>query len=153
VPASRSSERRGKSQRLDLGPVSRTSVVRTGLSLLVVLAGIAWLAVYVAVAGPDTDGTKLTWMGDLGKWNYVIGFGALFVGLALAAHPSTPLGRGRGVVIGMLGCFLIGLLWIVVYYITGQTASVPLITDLSQYNLLVGIGFMAVGFVYATHWE
>jgi hypothetical protein len=26
-------------------------------------------------------------------------------------------------------------------------------SDLGQYNLVVGIGFMAVGFVYATHWE
>ena len=153
MSASRSSERRGKSQRLSLGPAPHTSLVRSGLSLLLVLGGIAWLVVYVAVAGPDTDGTKLTWMGELGKWNYVIGFGVLFVGLALAAHPSTPLGRGRGVVIGMLGCFLIGLIWIVVYYVTGQTATIPLITDLSQYNLVVGIGFMAVGFVYATHWE
>lgn len=152
MSTSRSSERRGN-QRLGLGPASHTSLVRTGLSLLIVLVGIAWLVAYVVVAGPDTDGTKLTWMGDLGKWNYVIGFGAVFVGLALAAHPSTPLGRGRGVVIGMLGCFLIGLIWIVVYYVTGQTADIPLITDLSQYNLVVGIGFMAVGFVYATHWE
>jgi len=118
-----------------------------------VLAGIAWLVVYVTVAGPDTDGTKLTWMGDLGKWNYTIGFLLIFAGLALAAHPSTPLGRGRGVVVGMLGCFLIWLLWIVLYYVTGQNTNVPLLTDLSQYNLVVGIGFMAVGFVYATHWE
>ena len=53
----------------------------------------------------------------------------------------------------MLGCFLIGPAWIVVYYITGQDIDVPLLTDLGQYNLVVGIGFMAVGFVYATHWE
>jgi hypothetical protein len=120
---------------------------------LIVVLGIAWLVVYVTVAGPDTDGTKLTAMGDLGRWNYVIGFLLIYAGLALAAHPSTPLGRGRGVVVGMLGCFLLGLAWIVVYYITGQTLTVPLLTDLSQYNLVVGIGFMAVGFVYATHWE
>ena len=37
---------------------------------------------YVVVAGPDTDGTKLTWMGDLGRWNYLIGFGLIFLGLA-----------------------------------------------------------------------
>ena len=48
---------------------------------------------------------------------------------------------------------VLGLLWIVVYYVTGQNATVPLLTDLAQYNLVVGIGFMAVGFVYATHWE
>ena len=71
----------------------------------------------------------------------------------MAAHPRTPMGRGRGVVIGMLGSFLIGLIWIVVYYVTGTEVTVPMMTDLAQYNLMVGIGFMAVGFVYATHWE
>ncbi|MGZ4443506.1 MAG: cell division protein CrgA [Nocardioidaceae bacterium] len=45
------------------------------------------------------------------------------------------------------------MIWIVVYYIAGQSMTVPVITDLGQYNLVVGIGFMAVGFVYATHWE
>ena len=63
------------------------------------------------------------------------------------------LDPGQGVVVGMLGCFLIGLAWIVVYYVFGQTGAVPVLRDLGQYNLVVGIGFMAVGFVYATHWE
>src|SRR5215213_7067665 len=136
-----------------MAPESRTSIVRTGIALLLVLLGIAWLVVYWTVAGPSTDGTKLTWMGDLDRWNYLIGFGLIFLGLASAAHPSTPLGRGRGVVVGMLGCFLVGLLWIVVYYVTNQDLSVPIIRELGNYNLLVGIGFMAVGFVYATQWE
>ena len=92
-------------------------------------------------------------MGDLLRWNFLIGFGLIFLGLAFAAHPSTPLGRGRGVVVGMLGCFLIGLVWIVVFYFIGQDASVPVMKDLDQYNLLVGIGFMAVGFTFATKWE
>jgi len=153
VSASRSSRHRGGPGQTSLGPRADTSVPRTAAAALLVLLGIAWLVVYVTVAGPDSDGTRLAAMGDLGGWNYVIGFLLVFIGLGAAAHPSTPLGRGRGVVIGMLGCFLVGLLWIVVYYVTGQTATVPLLSDLSQYNLVVGIGFMAVGFVYATHWE
>jgi Cell division protein CrgA len=157
VSGSRPSSRTGKAKRpasnVRFSTAGNISVARTAIAALVVLAGIAWLVVYVVVAGPDTDGTKLTWMGDLGRWNYLIGFGLIFVGLALAAHPSTPLGRGRGVVVGMLGSFLIGLLWIVTYYVTGQDLTLPLFTDLGQYNLMVGIGFMAVGFVYATHWE
>ena len=66
-----------------------------------------------------------------------------------------PLGRGRGVVVGMLGCFLIGLIWIVTFYFVGQDASVhiPVMDQLNQLNLLVGVGFMAVGFTYATKWE
>ena len=92
-------------------------------------------------------------MADLEKWNYLIGFGLIFLGLVVAAHKTTPLGRGRGVVIGMLGCFLIGLIWIVLFYFIGQDSSVPVMNDLGQYNLLVGIGFMAVGFSFATKWE
>ena len=136
---------------------------RSVLALLLILAGIAWLIYYYAGVRPDpTAFTKagkpvgpsgIGFMGDLKKWNYVIGIGAFLLGLMVAAHPSTPLGRGRGVVVGMLGCFLLGLLWIVTYYVTGQDLTLPLFTDLGQFNLMVGIGFMAVGFVYATHWE
>jgi hypothetical protein len=153
VPSSRSSQRRSRSQRLDLGPSLHTSMVRTGLAVLLVLLGIAWLVVYLTMADPGSTGSQLAWMRDLRRWNFVIGFALVFVGLAVAAHPSTPMGRGRGVVVGMLGCFLIGLVWIVLYYVTGQDFTVPLVTDLGQYNLVVGIGFMAVGFIYATHWE
>jgi hypothetical protein len=141
---------RNKSTRPGADQGGGISIARTAVAALLVVVGIAWMAVYINVA---QTGKSLTWMTDLGRWNFLIGFVLLFVGLAVAAHPSTPLGRGRGVVVGMLGCFLIGLVWIVVYYITGQDMSVPLVKNLGQYNLLVGIGFMAVGFVYATHWE
>lgn len=126
------------------------SLPRTILAALLVVVGIVWMAVYVNVA---QDGQSLTWMGDLRRWNFLIGFGLILLGLTVAGHPGTPMGRGRGVVVGMLGAFLIGLVWIVVYYITGATFELPVMKDLDQYNLVVGIGFMAVGFVYATKWE
>ena len=150
MPESRPSSHTGKAGRISFATESHTSIGRTVAAALLVLLGIAWIVVYLNVA---QDGKQLTWMGDLQRWNYLIGFGLIFVGLASAANKGTPLGRGRGVVVGMLGCFLIGLIWIVLYYVTGQDMTVPLLTDLSQYNLVVGIGFMAVGFVYATHWE
>lgn len=55
----------------------------------------------------------------------------------------------------MLGCFLLGLVWIVVFYFVGQEPdiTIPVIDQLDQSNLLVGIGFMAVGFTFATKWE
>ncbi|MEO7422881.1 MAG: cell division protein CrgA, partial [Ornithinibacter sp.] len=124
---------------------------------------IVWIAVYinlakdaaefVTFAGAKKPENPLPWMADLKGWNFVIGFGLIFVGLAVAAHKLTPLGRGRGVVIGMLGCFLIGLVWIVVFYFAGQDGPIPVMKDLNQYNLVVGIGFMAVGFTFATKWE
>ncbi|MGO4254946.1 cell division protein CrgA [Marmoricola sp. RAF53] len=142
-----------------------TSWVRCAVAVLLVLAGIAWIVVYTQVAmdaanfvktpGVKAPSDPLPWMSDLGKWNYLIGFGSIFLGLIVAAHPTTPLGRGRGVVVGMLGCFLIGLAWIITYYFVAQsaTAHLPVMDQLDQSNLLVGVGFMAVGFVFATKWE
>lgn len=123
---------------------------RIVVALVLAVLGIAWLAVYLAV-GRDTQ--KLPWMFDLGNWNWLIGFGLFFVGLLASAHPGTPLGRGRGVMVGMLGSFGIGLLWIVLYYVVGNNYGVPLIAQLGNYNLFVGVSFLAVGFAFATRWE
>ena len=133
--------------------------VRFISSLIMIAVGIAWIAVYytqVWVAPGEEAGSlgSLTFMGDLDRWNFAVGFGLVFLGLIVAAHPTTPLGRGRGVVVGMLGCFLIGLAWIVTFYVfANQIDAVPLFDALGQFNLMVGIGFMAVGFAYATRWE
>ena len=138
---------------------------RSVVALLLLVLGVAWVVYYyVGVradpgaftkAGEPVGPSGPAFMGDLVRWNYVIGIGAFMLGLVIAAHPSTPLGRGRGVVVGMLGCFLVGLLWICTYYVlsNGQITQVPLFNDLGQYNLMVGIAFMAVGFTYATRWE
>lgn len=133
------------------------------VAVLLIVLGIAWIAYYyVGVRPGDPNPETLVapepgspkFMADLGDWNYLIGFGALFLGLIVSAHPSTPLGRGRGVVVGMLGCFVFGLLWICTYYvISDDPANVPLFNDLAQKNLFVGISAMAVGFTFATRWE
>lgn len=142
-----------------------TSWVRTGIAVAFVLAGIAWLIVYTQVALDPAEFAHqlqfekpkdpLPWMADLYKWNYAIGFGLILIGLVASSNRKTPLGRGRGVVIGMLGCFLIGLIWIVTYYFVGQESSfsIPVMDKLDQMNLIVGVGFMAVGFTFATKWE
>lgn len=137
--------------------------VRFVVALLMLAVGIAWIAYYyVGVTPPDTIGeggvplepSGPSFMQDLGDWNYLIGFGLLFLGLIVSAHPKTPLGRGRGVVVGMLGCFLLGLIWICVYYAIASDVSVlPVFDELRQKNLIVGIAFMAVGFVFATRWQ
>ena len=129
------------------------------IALVLILAGIGWLVFYYVqargnpLAFPPVEGTPKA-VADLGDWNYLIGFGLLLVGLMVSAHPSTPLGRGRGVVVGMLGCFVIGLLWICTFYVFSDDLSdLPIFNDLGQWNLVVGIGFMAVGFSFATKWE
>ena len=151
---------RSKSDFLDpqRGPIFTPRFV---IALVLVVLGIAWIAYYyVAVrvdptVFPEPEPGKPGFMADLENWNYLIGFGMVMVGMMVAAHPSTPLGRNRGVVVTMLTCFILGLLWICIYYVfTGTNLDkIPVFNDLEQYNLLVGIGFMAVGFSYATRWE
>ena len=132
------------------GP-GKLNLIRTGISAALFVAGLAWVIFYDFAVYDDPN--KLKWMYDLADWNWLIGFGMIVLGLIIAAHKSTPLGRGRGVVVGMLGCFLVGLVWIVLYYFTANDPDFPLFSDLGQVNLLVGIALMATGFVYATKWE
>ena len=146
-----------KSMSTSAQPESSRLSVRSIAALALVVAGIAWLVYYYVGVRPDPDvpdsgGSKT--LVDLGLWNYVIGFGAVFLGLIVLAHPSTPMGRGRGVVIGMLGCFGLGLLWICTFYVfSDDLSAIPVFNDLGQWNLAVGIAFMAVGFSFATRWE
>ncbi len=141
-----------------------TSWPRVIIAVLLVVGGIVWMALYINLAkdaaqfDPKLGGTApnnpIPFMSSLGRWNFLIGFGMICTGLTAAAHKMTPLGRGNGVVVGMLFCFLFGLIWIVVFYFLGDNlGKVPVMKDLDQYNLMVGIAFMAVGFTYATKWE
>jgi hypothetical protein len=144
--------------------------VRFLIALALIALGIAWVLLWTLhlrdVENWETtiprEGTEpdalLSFMPRLDDWNWLVGFGLLFVGLGVAAHKSTPLGRGRGVLVGMLGCFLIGLIWICTFYvfadkISEDPNSIFLLGSLGQLNLVVGIGFMAVGFTFATKWE
>jgi hypothetical protein len=143
----------------------QTSIARCAVAVGLVLLGIAWIVVYIHLAkdaalyDPKLGGKKpdnpLPFMADLERWNYLIGFLLIFAGMTVFAHKSTPLGRGQGVVVGMLFSFLFGLLYVLVYYFAGNDHldKIPVMKDLGNYNLLVGVGFMAVGFTFATKWE
>lgn len=61
------------------------------------------------------------------------------------------IGSPRWLAPTMLTMFVVGLLWIVAWYIAGTT--IPVMRDLGWVNLLVGFGFIGVGFALATRWE
>ncbi len=46
---------------------------------------------------------------------------------------------------------LFGVLWLILYYIAGQT--IPLMSDLGNWNILIGMGAMAAAFGIATLWR
>ena len=54
----------------------------------------------------------------------------------------------------MLALFGLGILWLVVFYITqGDMGGLPVASDLSNWNLLVGFGFIIAGFGLSTQWR
>jgi len=52
----------------------------------------------------------------------------------------------------MVGLFVVGLLWIVLYYILGRD-HLPLLGGLGNWNLLIGFAFIIGGIFTATRWE
>ncbi|WP_022881886.1 cell division protein CrgA [Gryllotalpicola ginsengisoli] len=50
----------------------------------------------------------------------------------------------------MLGFMIVGLLWIIVYYVAGGTYPVP---SLGAWNLLIGFGVAFIGFLMTTRWK
>jgi len=66
---------------------------------------------------------------------------------AQAAIPKT---SPRWLVPTMLACFLLGLLWIVLYYLV---PDMPVMSDLGHWNMLIGFGLIMVGFGLSTKWR
>ncbi|MFJ6631052.1 cell division protein CrgA [Streptomyces sp. NPDC091376] len=50
----------------------------------------------------------------------------------------------------MLALFLIGLAWIVIFYVTDGRLPVQ---SLGNWNIVVGFGFIAGGFAVSTQWK
>jgi hypothetical protein len=54
----------------------------------------------------------------------------------------------------MLVLFGIGVLWLVVFYLTqGRMGGLPVASDLDNWNLLIGFGFIIAGFGLSTQWR
>ncbi len=59
---------------------------------------------------------------------------------------------GRLYVWIMVAAFVIGLAWIVTFYVSGSNYPIPL--DSHQYwNLVIGFAIVLTGFVMATRWR
>ena len=50
----------------------------------------------------------------------------------------------------MVAGFLIGLFWIVVFYVTQTKYPIP---NIGAWNMLIGFGFIGIGFGLATRWR
>lgn len=50
----------------------------------------------------------------------------------------------------MVGAFIAGLIWIVIFYVTATKYPIP---NIGAWNMVVGFGFIALGFSLATQWR
>ena len=50
----------------------------------------------------------------------------------------------------MVANFLIGLIWIVIFYVSSTSYPIP---GIGPWNMLVGFGFVGIGFSLATRWQ
>ena len=54
----------------------------------------------------------------------------------------------------MLVLFGLGILWLVVFYISqGDMGGIPVVDDLGNWNMAIGFGFIIAGFALATQWR
>ena len=65
-----------------------------------------------------------------------------------SAKKKPPSPRWFGVIV--LGLMLVGVAWLVVYYVT--QGELP-VRDLQAWNVVVGFAFIASGFALATQWR
>lgn len=65
---------------------------------------------------------------------------------ARAAQPSP-----RWYVALMVGVMLVGLVWIVVYYVAGE--RIGFMNNLSSWNFAVGFGAMVTGLIMSMRWR
>jgi hypothetical protein len=50
----------------------------------------------------------------------------------------------------MLAGFLVGLVWIVIYYVSNTSYPLP---HIGAWNMVIGFSFIAAGFTLATRWR
>ena len=73
----------------------------------------------------------------------------------VAAEAKTPKvkapGSRRWVPPTFITVGLLGVAWLIVYYVAGQ--DIPFMSDLGNWNILIGMGGMAAAFGIATLWK
>ena len=70
------------------------------------------------------------------------------------APPAKKAGSGvsgRWVAPTMIALLLVGLAWVVLYYVA--SSSIGFIDDLGAWNVAIGFGFMFAGLMVATRWK
>jgi hypothetical protein len=68
----------------------------------------------------------------------------------LSTAHELPAESPKWLPIVMVAGFIIGLAWIVTYYVSNTQYPIP---HIGAWNMVVGFGFIAMGFTLATKWR
>ncbi|HEY9276232.1 MAG TPA: cell division protein CrgA [Candidatus Nanopelagicaceae bacterium] len=68
----------------------------------------------------------------------------------LVVESSLPIESPRWLAPAMITSFLIGLAWIVTFYISETRYPIP---GIGAWNMVVGFAFIGIGFSLATRWR
>lgn len=71
-------------------------------------------------------------------------------GSASVSRTPVRIDGARWIAPVMVAMFVIGLLWIVVWYISPEN---PIMGPLAGWNVAVGFVFIAIGFILSTKWQ
>lgn len=75
---------------------------------------------------------------------------APYVPPALLNAAPLPKESPRWLAPAMVGSFLVGLVWIVTFYVSNTNYPIP---SIHAWNMVIGFGWVAAGFVLATRWR
>lgn len=133
------------------------------LSLALLVVALAWF-VGTFFATTDNDFPQvgeIPGLFGLDKWNYAIAVVAGLAAMSVADRtrplppPGAPekVGR-RWAGPAMVTSAVVGLVWIVLFYVVvGTNSNIPVYSDLGQWNIVIGMGFILAAFVFAMKWE
>lgn len=91
-------------------------------------------------------------------WLFVIGLVLVVIGILLVLlerdRNAVNLVGNRWAAPMILLTGILGLIWLLLFYaFSGSSSSLPVISELGNWNMAVGMGFIIAAFGFATKWE
>ena len=131
------------------------------LALLLLTVGWFVATIFATTANDFPKVGEVPVLFGIGRWNYAIAVALGLAAMSVADRTRPPPKPGEpGKVMNrwagpaMVTSAIIGLLWIVVFYVVGGTdTTIPFYSDLGQWNIVIGMGFILASFGFAMKWE
>lgn len=123
------------------------------------IATVAWfVGAYFVTSTHDFPGVgTVPVLSKIGGWNWGIAIVLGLTAMTIADSTRAP-GQGSGgwryAGPAMAISGITGLIWVSLFYVIANTETrIPFYSDLGQWNIVIGMGFIVAAFGFATKWE